>query len=96
MQTCICSSCKNLKSVIDENDDENSIIETCAFDFPSEACSECDLDGCERTCDHYINDEEDEKFVIIKCRGCGTELSVAPRNDGVSEVYCVNCYLSKK
>ena len=96
MLTCICSSCKNLKSVIDENDDANSIMETCDYDFPSEACSDCGLDGCELTCDHYIDDQEDEAYVITKCRGCGTQLKVAPRNDSATEAYCVSCYLSKK
>jgi len=96
MQVCICSSCKNLKSVIDEEDAENGIIETCDYDFPSEDCSECELDGCDLTCDHYNSDQEDASIVVVKCRNCGTELKVASRNDLSAEVYCVSCYLSKK
>lgn len=96
MQTCICSSCKNLKSVIDENDEENGIVETCEFDFPSEDCSECELDGCALTCEHYSSDQADESFILVKCRNCDTELKVSTRNDENAEVYCVSCYLSKK
>lgn len=92
MSTCICSSCKNLKSIIDEID---GITEACEFGFPSESCSDCEEDHCELTCDHYIEDCEEEQFSISKCSTCGKELKVASSNVEVGPVYCPTCYLNK-
>ncbi|MEG0013439.1 MAG: hypothetical protein RR618_02610 [Cellulosilyticaceae bacterium] len=96
MSTCICSSCKNLKSIINEIDhDANGITEACEFGFPSESCLDCEEDHCELTCNHYIEDCEEEKFSISKCSKCGKELKVASSNVEVGSVYCPTCYLNK-
>ncbi|PKM50298.1 MAG: hypothetical protein CVV02_11740 [Firmicutes bacterium HGW-Firmicutes-7] len=98
MSECICCSCKNLKSIIDQNEiDKNGIAEEydCKYGFPSECCSECEEDGCELTCDNYISDYEEEKIVISKCKKCGKELKLVNSNDEDGEVYCVTCYLNK-
>ncbi|WP_053984125.1 hypothetical protein [Niameybacter massiliensis] len=96
MGTCICSTCKNLKSIIDEiDDDNNDITEGCEFGFPSESCSECDEDHCELTCEHYIEDCEEEAFSISKCVKCGKELKVLASNAEAGEIYCPMCYLDK-
>ncbi|MHC1750610.1 MAG: hypothetical protein AB9856_20255 [Cellulosilyticaceae bacterium] len=96
MSECICSSCKNLKSVMDEQDcDQNNITEVCEFGFPSEECSYCEADGCELTCDNYVEDCEEDNFIISKCSQCGKELKVASNNEEDGPVYCLDCYLSK-
>jgi hypothetical protein len=98
MSECICSSCKNLKSIIDENDmDKNGIAEEyeCEYGSPSEKCSDCEEDTCELTCDNYISDCEEEKIIISKCIKCGKELKIVSGNNEDGEVYCVTCYLNK-
>lgn len=97
MSECICSSCKNLKSVIDENDIEgNRIEEMCEFGFPSEACAMCELDGCDLTCSHYVVDEADPIKVVTKnCAICNTALEVVVGSAEEGDVYCVTCYLAK-
>ncbi|GAB6110208.1 hypothetical protein [Fusibacter bizertensis] len=97
MSECICSSCKNLKSVIDENDiEDNRIEEVCEFGFPADDCSSCELDGCELTCSHYVVDEADSIRVITKnCAICNTELEVVAGSVDEADVYCVSCYLTK-
>ncbi|HAS75000.1 MAG TPA: hypothetical protein DCS67_12720 [Clostridiales bacterium UBA8960] len=94
--TCVCSSCKNLKSVLDENDVESGIYETCEFGFVSEGCETCELDGCELTCEHYVSDVEDsvDEGIVVKCAMCSREI-VLQAHDQVGEVFCVSCYLSK-
>ena len=96
MSSCICSTCKNLKSVADEEDIEgNGIIESCEFGFPSEDCETCELEGCELTCDHYVSDMGAEDFIMTTCAKCGVSLRLmANRQDG--EVYCIDCYLQKQ
>ena len=91
---CICSSCKNLKSVLDENTEE--IYEICEFGFVSEACESCELEGCELTCAHYVRDDADleDNGIVVKCAGCSKEI-VLQANSAVDEVYCVACYLNK-
>ncbi len=98
MSECICNSCKNLKSIINENDsDENGIAEEyeCEYGLPSERCSDCEEEACELTCEHYINEGEEDEFIISKCISCGKELKTASGNNEDGEVYCVTCYLNK-
>jgi hypothetical protein len=96
MAECICSSCKNLKSIADENESkDNEIYETCEFGFPSEACEACLLDGCELTCDQYEKDTIEEVFVTKKCIACNTVLKYVASDSDTDKVYCVSCYLSK-
>lgn len=93
---CVCSTCKNLKSIIDDADEANqSIIETCEFDFPSEACYECELDGCELTCEHYESDILEDAFIMTTCKKCGQDIRLMARTMDHSEQYCVSCYLNK-
>ncbi len=96
MNTCICSSCKNLKSIVAEVDcDENDITEECEFGFPSESCSECVEENCELTCEHYIEDCEEELVDMLECSKCGKPLKVVSNNMEVGQVYCPTCYLNK-
>jgi hypothetical protein len=98
MSECICSSCKNLKGIIDEKDiDKNGITEEyeCEYGSPSENCSDCEEDACELTCDHYMSECEEEEFIISKCVKCGKELKLVSGNKEEGEVYCVTCYLNK-
>lgn len=92
MSACICSSCKNLKSIMDEKE---GITESCEFGFPSENCTECEVDSCELTCDHYTAECEEEKFMMAKCSKCGEELKVTSNSQEDGVVYCLNCYLNK-
>lgn len=95
MSKCICNSCKNLKSIIDENNlDKNGITETCEFGFPSDDCLDCQLEGCELTCDNYAANLTEEKLIITKCARCGKEMAVQSQSPKDGEVYCVACYLN--
>ncbi len=97
MQTCVCSSCKHLKSFIDENAlEDNSINEVCVFGYPAEGCSTCDLEGCDHTCSHYeVEDSEDVQVIMKNCAICNKALEVVEGSSDVEAVYCVPCYLSK-
>lgn len=96
MSKCICNTCKNLKSIIDETDsDKSDIIEECEFGFPSESCSECEEENCELSCEHYIEDCEEEALSISQCAACGKELKGIASNMETGEVYCPACYLEK-
>ncbi len=96
MNECICSTCKNLKSVIDENENEdNGITETCEFGFPSEACITCEADHCELSCAHYEKEIESECVKTSKCSKCGIELNHISKDQENGEIFCLTCYLSK-
>jgi len=94
MGECICSICKNLKVI----PNENGAIEEydCEFGLPSEQCENCenDLDACEFTitCTHFVKDDV-ENEVILFCRDCGMALNEICDNTEAGEVYCINCYL---
>ncbi len=96
MSECICGSCKHLKSIIDESDlDQNGISETCEFGFPSEDCTTCELEGCDLTCEHYEEDQEEANFMISKCSKCGQEIKHMTNSSDEGETFCVTCYLNK-
>ena len=96
MSKCICNSCKNLKSIISEkSNNKNEINEECEFGFPSDDCLACEEDGCELTCDNYIEDNEDEKFIILKCSKCNKEVKHVSNTNDQSQVFCVTCYLNQ-
>ncbi len=92
MQECICSSCRNLKGVTDEN----GAVEVfeCEYGYPSDACEQCEAGECELTCTHYVSDEEQAEPVVVKCSTCGRELMQVCSNDEEGSVQCINCYLS--
>jgi hypothetical protein len=92
MNECICSSCKNLKSIIEVESGPDQF--ECEFGFPSENCEGCEGNECNETCINYINDEN-EDTVIIKCKNCGKDLEKTFNDDTDGDVYCVNCYLSE-
>lgn len=92
MRECICSSCANLKGVIEENGSMEKY--ECEFGFPSEDCLECVNDQCEAECGNYISDEE-ERIAILKCSGCGRELKQYGDDQEDGEVYCVDCYMKE-
>ncbi|MBF4695564.1 hypothetical protein [Fusibacter ferrireducens] len=96
MSECICSSCKHLKSIIDEGDhDQNEISETCEFGFPSEDCATCELEGCDLTCENYEKVPEESGFMMSKCSKCGQEIKHMSTNHDEGEIFCVTCYLNK-
>ena len=79
MNECICSSCKNLKSVnVNGNMETNGVNDeyNCEFGFPAEECLDCEVEGCELTCDHYISDQEEIDYFITNCTTCGIELKL--------------------
>lgn len=94
MVECICSSCRNLKGIID---DSGEVAEfQCKFGFPSEQCANCQDEACEETCAHYLSDEEITEMMTVKCKKCGKELSQACSDDDDGEVYCINCFLDNE
>lgn len=97
MMDCICNSCINLKSIINETGDaSNNITETCGYGFPSEDCAACVLEGCHLTCEHYEAAENDVHYVLKECALCHKSLQVAAGKAEDGEHFCVSCYLSKK
>ncbi len=96
MNRCICSNCKNLKSIVDEGSlDANEITEECEFDFPSEECLDCELEGCELNCEYFENLDSEREYKTSRCKKCGHELQYVAVDCEEDEVYCVACYLSK-
>lgn len=94
MDGCICSSCKNLKGILNE---EGAIEQyECEYGFPSENCDNCSADDCNEVCARYIADEGQDTEVTINCSGCGKELKQSCDNNSEGEIYCVDCYLNKK
>lgn len=93
MTECICSSCKNLKGVMDEN----SAVEEyeCEFGFPSDECSDCESGECELSCSQYVCDDEQDECRVLKCSACGRKLTQVCGDAEEGEVYCVECYLKK-
>lgn len=96
MSECICSSCKHLKSIIDEgHQGQNEISETCEFGFPSEDCEACELEGCDLTCEDYEKVQEEDNFMMSKCSKCGQEIKHMANSSDEGEIFCVTCYLNK-
>lgn len=93
MGECVCSSCRNLKGVVDENGAIGQY--ECEFDFPSDICLDCNEENCELTCSHYTGDDGGECAVSLKCKGCGKELKQVCDNGGEGEAYCFDCYMDK-
>lgn len=93
MHECICSSCRNLKGIIGESGQVDDF--ECEYGFPSENCSECDGEGCEETCSHYVCDDVEDEMETVKCSRCGKELKQVS-NGEEGEVFCISCYLAKE
>lgn len=91
---CICSSCKNLKYVVNEDRDQGEYI--CEFGFPSPACEDCQSEECGETCSNYRSDDEGDEPRIVHCKCCGKELQTVIDDDGESEVFCLDCYLNNQ
>ncbi len=89
---CICSDCRNLKAVIDEESGETDY--ECRYGYPSEGCRECNEDQCAVQCPNFIEDSEFEGR-LVKCGSCGKEMLQAAENGEDGEVYCINCYLER-
>jgi hypothetical protein len=93
MKECICSSCANLKGVINEN---GAVEEyECEFGYPDDACLSCEVDECEYTCNHFRPDDETIEPTKINCSKCGKELTQASGDDDDGEVFCIDCYLKQ-
>lgn len=91
MAECICSSCKNLKGIVDDNGEVNNY--ECQYGYPSESCGDCDTAECDITCENYISDEQEDTAAVIRCEGCGRELTQVCGDNGEGSVYCMDCYL---
>ena len=91
MNECICSSCRNLKGVADDN---GAIEEfECIYGYPSEECDTCETGECESTCSHYLSDDEQLSQITVKCSVCGKELQQVCSNDEAGSVQCIDCFL---
>lgn len=91
MSECICSSCKNLKSIFGDEGSQDGF--ECIHGFPSESCDDCETGECELTCNNYISDEESDIPVVLKCSTCGRELVQVCSNSEEGRVQCIECYL---
>ncbi len=95
MKECICSTCGNLKTYVDEDALEgDGIYESCEFGYPEETCEACNVDGCDLTCSNYVTELLTEGVKTVPCSICGTQVETATQNDH-AEVFCVSCYLKK-
>lgn len=91
MSECICSRCKNLKGILDDEGEQDRF--ECVHGFPSENCDECETGECELACSNYISDEEPDIPAILKCCTCGRELVQVCNNSEEGRVQCIECYL---
>lgn len=91
MKNCICDLCANLKPSIDEETGKVEFYE-CEFDFPSENCEGCELEGCDCTCENFTNRHEEEVF-IVKCESCGKELKQHGKGQEEGKIFCMECFL---
>ena len=89
MRDCICSSCRNLKGVMDEN----GAVEVfeCVYGYPSEECNTCETGECELECSNYIEDKDE--MVVVKCATCGKELHKMCSGDEEGIFQCIDCFL---
>ena len=94
MGECICSSCKNLKAVIAE--DEAPVEFTCEYGFPSPKCEACEEEECSESCSHYAADDEEGEAVTVKCCKCGREMTQSAGSSEVGDVYCIDCYFKAR
>lgn len=90
MNECICNSCRNLKGVVGGEGEVRDY--ECEFGFPSDKCTDCEGEGCEETCSHYVCDEGEDPVRVVTCCKCGRELKQV-MDDVDGEVYCFDCYL---
>lgn len=94
MGDCICSGCKNLKRVIDEDSEEE--VYKCEFGYPSDRCEECEEEECDITCSRYEEESDEEDFIVVSCKGCGKELKKAYQDADEGDVFCIDCYLKEE
>lgn len=94
MGECICNSCKNLKAVV--NEENNDLEYKCEFGFPSTDCEECNEENCVVSCENYTLDTEDEEYIVTNCKGCGKELKTSYNDGSHADVFCFDCYISSK
>lgn len=93
MSECICNYCRNLKAQMDDN---GAVIDfDCSYGFPSVRCEECDGEGCELTCEHFVEDMEEETLVTVNCASCGKELTQSGSDNTEGKVYCIDCFLKQ-
>jgi hypothetical protein len=92
MGECICSSCKNLKGIVD---DMGAVEQyECEHGFPSDECSDCENGECELTCDCCACESEEQVTTrIVKCKTCGKALEQVCSNTEEGTVQCIDCYL---
>jgi len=91
MGECICSSCVNLKSVIDDDGEMGEY--QCAYGFPSDNCEDCDELRCDAECVHYECDEQNDLPETVSCKGCGKKLEKVFNEDTEGDIFCVECYM---
>lgn len=90
MRECICSSCVNLKGIVDDNGAVEEF--ECTYGYPSTECEACETGECELSCEHYVSDEQ-EDTVVVRCSTCGKELRQVCSNHEEGSVQCLDCYL---
>jgi len=93
MSDCICSSCRNLKGIIDENGAVE--VYECVYGYPSEKCDSCESGECELSCANYINDENEEGMVVVRCATCGRELHKMYSDKEEGRYQCIECFLKE-
>lgn len=94
MGECICTSCKNLRKIIDEDSGEE--LYECEFGYPSDTCIDCCEGECNLTCRNFEEDTDEEVFILVNCKGCGKEIRKIYKDGNEGEVFCIDCYLKRE
>ncbi|GAE88574.1 hypothetical protein [Acetivibrio straminisolvens] len=95
MVECICSGCRNLKRLIDDDGKETY---ECSFGFPSDKCEDCQEEECDIVCNNYEEDSVEADYILVSCKNCGKELKKMynDSDDPEGEIFCVECYLKRQ
>ena len=91
MGECICNGCLNLKGIVDDSGAVDKY--ECEFGFPSDKCTECNVEDCDLACTHFMLDDEEVVSTKVQCVACGKELDKVCGDSNDGDVYCINCYL---
>jgi len=93
MRECICSTCKNLIEVINENGPTGEF--ECVHGYPDPICETCEINECELLCKYYVDEESDPVTKNVSCSVCGKDMQTDDEDPDDGTYFCVDCYLKR-